>query len=49
MIVSYPLELFLSRPVNVNGAYRVNGSLNYGFGIKENIFKNELWNKRRCE
>lgn len=38
-IVNYdsvlPNRTILSRPVNVNGAYRVNGSMNYGFGIKK--------------
>jgi hypothetical protein len=38
-IVNYdsvlPNRTVLSRPVNVNGAYRVNGSMNYGFGIKK--------------
>ena len=30
-----PSRVILSKPVNVNGAYRINGSLNYGFGIKK--------------
>lgn len=30
-----PSKVILSKPVNVNGAYRINGSLNYGFGIKK--------------
>ncbi len=38
-IVNYdsvlPNRTILSKPVNVNGAYRVNGSVNYGFGIKK--------------
>ena len=38
-IVNYdsvlPTRVILSRPVNVNGAYRVNGSVNYGFGLKK--------------
>jgi hypothetical protein len=38
-IVNYdsvlPNRTILTRPVNVNGAYRVNGSMNYGFGIKK--------------
>ncbi len=38
-IVNYdsvlPSRAILSKPVNVNGAYRVNGTMNYGFGIKE--------------
>ena len=38
-IVNYdsvlPNRTILSRPVNVNGAYRINGSMNYGFGIKK--------------
>jgi hypothetical protein len=38
-IVNYdsilPSRVTLSRPVNVNGSYRVNGSVNYGFGIKK--------------
>jgi hypothetical protein len=38
-IVNYdsvlPSRVILSKPVNVNGAYRVNGSMNYGFGIKK--------------
>ena len=38
-IVNYdsvlPSRAILSKPVNVNGAYRVNGSMNYGFGIKK--------------
>ena len=38
-IVNYdsvlPNRAILSKPVNVNGAYRINGSINYGFGIKK--------------
>ena len=38
-IVNYdsvlPTRVILSRPVNVNGAYRVNGSVNYGLGLKK--------------
>ncbi|MEY3619697.1 MAG: hypothetical protein RLZZ391_63 [Bacteroidota bacterium] len=38
-IVNYdsvlPNRTILTKPVNVNGAYRVNGSVNYGFGIKK--------------
>jgi len=38
-IVNYdsilPSRVTLSRPVNVNGAYRFNGSVNYGFGLKK--------------
>jgi hypothetical protein len=38
-IVNYdsvlPSRAILSKPVNVNGAYRVNGTMNYGFGIKK--------------
>lgn len=38
-IVNYdsvlPNRAILSKPVNVNGVYRVNGSVNYGFGIKK--------------
>jgi len=38
-IVNYdsilPSRVTLSKPVNVNGAYRVNGTVNYGFGIKQ--------------
>jgi hypothetical protein len=38
-IVNYdsvlPTRIILSKPVNVNGAYRVNGSLNYGVGLKK--------------
>ena len=38
-IVNYdsvlPSRVILSKPVNVNGAYRINGSVNYGFGIKK--------------
>jgi hypothetical protein len=38
-IVNYdsilPSRALLSKPVNVNGAYRVNGSANYGFGVKQ--------------
>jgi hypothetical protein len=38
-IVNYdsilPSRVTLSRPVNVNGVYRVNGTLNYGFGVKK--------------
>jgi hypothetical protein len=30
-----PNRTILSTPVNVNGAYRINGSINYGFGIKK--------------
>jgi uncharacterized membrane protein YgcG len=30
-----PSRVTLSKPVNVNGAYRVFGSLNYGFGMKK--------------
>ena len=30
-----PSRVILSKPVNVNGAYRINGGLNYGFGIKK--------------
>ena len=30
-----PSRVILSKPVNVNGAYRVFGSLNYGFGMKK--------------
>ncbi|MGI9137864.1 MAG: outer membrane beta-barrel protein [Sediminibacterium sp.] len=30
-----PSRVTLSKPVNVNGAYRVFGSLNYGFGLKK--------------
>ena len=30
-----PNRVILSSPVNVNGAYRVNGSVNYGFGLKK--------------
>jgi hypothetical protein len=38
-IVNYdsilPTRQTLSKPVNVNGIYRINGSVNYGFGIKK--------------
>jgi hypothetical protein len=38
-IVNYdsilPSRVTLSKPVNVNGAYRVNGSANDGFGVKQ--------------
>ena len=38
-IVNYdsvlPSRVILSKPVNVNGAYRVNATANYGFGIKQ--------------
>jgi hypothetical protein len=38
-IVNYdsvlPNRTILSKPVNVDGAYRINTSLNYGFGIKK--------------
>ena len=38
-IVNYdsvlPNRTILTKPVNVNGAYRINGSVNYGFGIKK--------------
>ena len=38
-IVNYdsvlPNRTILSKPVNVSGAYRINGSMNYGFGIKK--------------
>ena len=38
-IVNYdsvlPNRTILTRPVNVDGAYRINGSVNYGFGIKK--------------
>jgi hypothetical protein len=38
-IVNYdsvlPNRAILSKPVNVNGVYRINGSVNYGFGIKK--------------
>jgi len=38
-IVNYdsilPSRALLSKPVNANGAYRINGSANYGFGIKQ--------------
>ena len=38
-IVNYDIVLpnrtILSKPVNVNGAYRINGTMNYGFGIKK--------------
>lgn len=38
-IVNYdsilPSRVTLSKPVNVNGVYRINGSVNYGFGIKK--------------
>jgi hypothetical protein len=38
-IVNYdsilPSRVILSKPVNVNGAYRVNTTVNYGFGVKQ--------------
>lgn len=38
-IVNYdsvlPNRTILTRPVNVDGTYRINGSVNYGFGIKK--------------
>ena len=38
-IVNYdsvlPNRTILTKPVNVDGAYRINGSFNYGFGIKK--------------
>ena len=38
-IVNYdsilPSRVTLSKPVNVNGAYRVNGTVNYGFSLKK--------------
>ncbi len=38
-IVNYdsvlPSRAILSKPVNVNGVYRINGSANYGFGVKQ--------------
>jgi len=38
-IVNYdsvlPNRTILTKPVNVDGAYRINGSMNYGFGIKK--------------
>ena len=38
-IVNYdsilPTRQTLSKPVNVNGIYRVNGTINYGFGVKK--------------
>lgn len=38
-IVNYdsilPNKVIVSKPVNVNGAYRINGNINYGFGIKK--------------
>jgi hypothetical protein len=38
-IVNYdsvlPSRAILSKPVNVNGAYRINGTMNYGFGVKQ--------------
>ena len=38
-IVNYdsvlPNRTILTRPVNVDGVYRINGSVNYGFGIKK--------------
>lgn len=38
-IVNYdsvlPNRTILSKPVNVDGSYRINGSVNYGFGIKK--------------
>jgi len=30
-----PNRTILSTPVNVNGVYRINGTMNYGFGIKK--------------
>jgi hypothetical protein len=30
-----PNRTILTMPVNVNGAYRINGTMNYGFGIKK--------------
>jgi len=38
-IVNYdsvlPSRAILSKPVNVNGAYRINATTNYGFGVKQ--------------
>jgi hypothetical protein len=38
-IVNYdsvlPSRAILSKPVNVNGVYRINGTVNYGFGVKK--------------
>ncbi|MFM1755548.1 MAG: hypothetical protein RL621_452, partial [Bacteroidota bacterium] len=38
-IVNYdsilPTRQIISKPVNVNGVYRINGTINYGFGIKK--------------
>ena len=38
-IVNYdsilPSRVILSKPVNVNGVYRINGTINYGFGVKQ--------------
>lgn len=38
-IVNYdsilPSRQIISKPVNVNGVYRINGTVNYGFGIKK--------------
>jgi hypothetical protein len=38
-IVNYdsilPSRVILSKPVNVNGAYRINSTVNYGFGVKQ--------------
>lgn len=38
-IVNYdsilPSRAILSKPVNVNGAYRINATANYGFGVKQ--------------
>jgi hypothetical protein len=38
-IVNYdsilPTRQIISKPVNVNGVYRINGTVNYGFGIKK--------------
>jgi len=38
-IVNYdsvlPSRAILSKPVNVNGVYRINGTMNYGFGVKQ--------------
>ena len=38
-IVNYdsilPSRAILSKPVNVNGAYRINGTVNFGFGVKQ--------------
>jgi len=30
-----PTRQIISKPVNVNGVYRINGTINYGFGIKK--------------